>query len=157
LTLSAADASSIVAYVEAEAAHTGHAAAAAPAGATLPVAAKPAAPASPDRIAPVTLVDAAIAIQVALAHDAIDGLQAQARTLAREAAALGPSAAEIDRAANDLGRQTTVEDARTAFANVSDALIGYLHDAKLPAPAGVRTAYCPMLRKSWLQRDGAIA
>jgi hypothetical protein len=117
---------------------------------------RPATDSPPGTIAPATLIDPAIAIQVALAHDGLDGVHAQAVTLAQDALKLGPAGAEIARAASDLGRQTTVADTRTAFGEVSDALISFMQEAKLLTPEGVRTAYCPMLRKSWLQRDSAI-
>jgi protein SCO1/2 len=153
LTLSTEEASAIVAYVEAQSAHG------TPAGTPTAPTAKRAAtePAAASRpAAPAAIVDPAIAIQIALAHDGVDGVQAAAFTLARAATSLGPAGAAIARAAGDLGRETAVAGARTAFSKLSDALIAYLQDEKLSPPAGVRNAYCPMLRQSWLQRDGAV-
>jgi hypothetical protein len=76
-------------------------------------------------------------------------------TLGHEAAKLGPAGATIARAASDLENQTTLAEARADFGNVNDAVIAYLHAGGL-SPGGVRIAYCPMARRSWLQRDGAI-
>jgi protein SCO1/2 len=103
------------------------------------------------------LVDGAIAIQVALAHDSIDGLGDKAAALRQAAASAGPAAAAIERASADLARQTTIADARRAYGVMSDALITYLKSAGTPLAAGVRVAYCPMVRKSWLQMDGPLA
>jgi hypothetical protein len=40
---------------------------------------------------------------------------------------------------------------------ISDALIAYLKDTHAPLATGVRVAYCPMVRKSWVQMDGPLA
>jgi hypothetical protein len=153
LTINADEAAAIVRYVEAQSAHADHTATPAPAAVETPAAATAVAPLPAVASA---LIDPAIAIQIALAHDALDGLPAKALTLARAAAALGPPAAAIANAATDLSHQAGLDEARTAFGAVSDALLAYLREQKLSPPAGVRNAYCPMLRKSWLQRDGAI-
>ena len=102
------------------------------------------------------LVDHAIAIQVALAHDSIDGLRANATALRQAAQAAGAPASGIDRAAATLETATTIADARRNFGVLSDALIAYLKTTPAPLASGVRVAYCPMVRKSWLQKDGPI-
>ena len=43
-----------------------------------------------------------------------------------------------------------------AFGKMSDALIAYLDAQKVKPGNGVRVAYCPMIRKPWLQKDGTI-
>ena len=103
------------------------------------------------------LVDHAIAIQVALAHDSIDGLRANATALRQAAQAAGAPASGIDRAAATLETATTIADARRNFGVLSDALIAYLKTTPAPLASGVRVAYCPMVRHSWLQMDGPLA
>jgi protein SCO1/2 len=103
------------------------------------------------------LVEPAIAIQIALADDTMVGVAAQAAAMRQAAAALGAPAAAIEAAAADLARQTTIEDARRAFGAMSDVLIAYLRGDAASFGDGVRVAYCPMVRKSWLQKDGPVA
>jgi hypothetical protein len=85
------------------------------------------------------------------------GVVAQATAVRQAAAALGAPGHAVETAAADLGKQTTITDARRAFGEMNDALIRYVKDARTPLGAGVRIAYCPMLRKSWLQMDGPLA
>jgi protein SCO1 len=108
------------------------------------------APASP--IKPLT--DAALALHATLANDSITGLGAQAAAL-RDAAIVTQVPA-VATAAADLGRQTTIADARRAFGVLSDALVAYARSHAEVRAAGIRVAYCPMARKSWLQKDGAV-
>jgi protein SCO1 len=102
------------------------------------------------------LVDPALAIQSALARDTMVGVVAQAKALGVAAAALGAPAAAIETAAADLAKQTTIADARRAFGTMSDALIAYVRAGRVSLGADVRIGYCPMLRKSWLQKDGPV-
>jgi protein SCO1 len=101
------------------------------------------------------LVDAALALQAALARDTMVGVPAQAAALRDAATAV--RLPDVASAAADLARQTTIADARRAFGVMSDRLIRSLKDAHSPLAAGVRVAYCPMVRKSWLQKDGPLA
>jgi protein SCO1/2 len=103
------------------------------------------------------LIEPAIAIQSALAGDTMVGVVAQAKTLRQAAGELGAAGAAMQSAAADLAEQTTIEDARRAFGAMSDALIGYLRTSNASTGGSARVAYCPMLRKSWLQKDGPVA
>ena len=102
------------------------------------------------------LVDAAEAIQRALAQDTMIGVVAQATTLRDAAAALGKPGAAIAASAGDLAQQTTIADARRAFGTMSDTLVAYMKANRAALGADARIAYCPMLRKSWIQKDGPI-
>jgi mono/diheme cytochrome c family protein len=145
LGLSAEEATAIIGYVDAQKARA--TTDAPPARAASP---RPAAnTASP-------LVDAAIAIQVALAHDTIEGVPENAAALRHAATTIGPAAAAIESAAGDLATQTTIAGARRAFGTTSEALVAYLNSGSVPLIAGVRIAYCPMVRKPWLQKDGPV-
>ncbi len=105
---------------------------------------------------PASLVDPAIAIQTSLANDKMDGVQANAATIAAEATKLGKPAATIAAAAKDLQKQTRIADARVAFGSLSEALVAYLDTQKLSPGNGVKVAFCPMVLKPWLQKEGAI-
>ncbi|MDQ3210392.1 MAG: efflux RND transporter periplasmic adaptor subunit, partial [Actinomycetota bacterium] len=50
----------------------------------------------------------------------------------------------------------TIEAARTAFGDLSAALIAYADKTKQPVEGKI-VAFCPMANKSWVQADGAIA
>jgi protein SCO1/2 len=103
------------------------------------------------------LVDAAVAIQHALAQDTMVGVVAQATALRAAAAALGAPGAEIAAGAGDLAQQTTIADARRAFGTMSEALVASVKNGAVVVGDGIRVGYCPMVRKSWLQKDGAVA
>ncbi len=125
---------------------------AAPAGAA--AASVPAIPRAAAASGSTALINAALAVHAALAHDTMVGVTAQAATLREMATAANDPA--VATAAADLARQTTLADARRAFGAVSDALVVYARSHADVRAAGVRVAYCPMLRKSWLQKDGPV-
>jgi Cu(I)/Ag(I) efflux system membrane fusion protein len=103
------------------------------------------------------VVDPYLRIQTALAADTIVGVSQDAAAIAAAAAALGPSGAKLRAAASELQRAGDVSAARAGFWKLSDALIAYARETKISLGAGVRTAYCPMEKKSWAQKDGQIA
>ena len=49
-----------------------------------------------------------------------------------------------------------IADARTKFANLSVALDTYMKGFKMTLPDGVRSAYCPMKQKPWIQEGDVI-
>jgi hypothetical protein len=103
------------------------------------------------------IVDPALAIQTALAKDSLDGVAANAGLIEQRAASLGAPAAKIVAAAKELKGATKIADARTAFGNLSEAIIAYMDAQKLTLdPKRARIAFCPMVNKPWLQKDGAI-
>lgn len=107
---------------------------------------------------PVQLVfDNYIKVQGALAQDSIEGIRSTAGAMAEiirsdSAKRLSPKIAEQ---AETLGQAKNLESARTAFKGLSESLIVYLKEQKVPA--GVYyVAYCPMAKASWLQTDKII-
>jgi protein SCO1/2 len=102
----------------------------------------------------IAVTDAALALHAALARDTMVGVSVQAEAL-REAATAAHLPA-VSAAAADLARQTTIADARRAFGTLSEALVAYARSHTQVRAAGVRIAYCPMVRKSWLQKDGPV-
>ena len=104
--------------------------------------------------APSLLIDAALALHTALADDTMVGVTAQAAALRDAATAANVPA--LATGAAELSRQPTIAEARRAFGALSDGLVAYARSHPEVRAAGVRVAYCPMLRKSWLQQDGPV-
>jgi hypothetical protein len=115
-----------------------------------------AAPAAGSRM-PSSIVDPYLKIQTALAQDRIDDIRANAGEIATAATALGAPAVKIDTAAVQLASAGEIADAREKFGALTDAVVTYMDGLHLAAPEGVRRAYCPMARKSWLQRGDTLA
>jgi Cu(I)/Ag(I) efflux system membrane fusion protein len=106
---------------------------------------------------PASIVDPYLDIQTALAQDRADEVRAKAGEIATAATSLGAPAMKIDTAAVQLASAGDVADARQRFGTLSDAVIAYMDGLHLKAPDGVRTAYCPMAKKSWLQKGDTLA
>jgi uncharacterized membrane protein len=113
-------------------------------------------PAAGSRL-PASIVDPYLDIQTALAQDRADEVRAKAGEIATAATALGAPAMKIDTAAVQLASAGDVADARQKFGTLSDAVIAYMDGLHLKAPDGVRTAYCPMAKKPWLQKGDTLA
>jgi len=113
-------------------------------------------PAAGSRL-PASIVDPYLDIQAALAQDRSDEVRAKAGEIATAATALGAPAMKIDTAALQLASAGDVADARQKFGTLSEAMIAYMDGLHLKAPDGVRTAYCPMAKKSWLQKGDTLA
>jgi hypothetical protein len=103
-----------------------------------------------------TMIDRAVAIQVSLSHDKMDGVSANATGIATDAESLGKPGEKIVAGAMALQKAKKIDEAREAFGRMSEALVAYLEAQKQKPGNGVRVAYCPMVRKPWLQKDGAI-
>jgi predicted RNA methylase len=92
-------------------------------------------------------------IHAALAADTIETVKADATLLAAEAAELGDAGRAVAVAAKALAGAADLEAARAAFMTLSEALVTAAGEA---LPPGVRVAYCPMVKKPWLQRGDTI-
>jgi hypothetical protein len=102
------------------------------------------------------IVDPYLRIQEALSADRVSGITDAAQLIAAEAAKIGPGATSIRSAAGRLERTADLKSARAAFDTLSEALIAYANTSNLAIGDGVIVAYCPMLRKYWLQKGAAI-
>lgn len=119
------------------------------------------------------LVENYLGIQTALAGDSIEGVAASAVAIAKSTAALaedfdahqaGIDAVDADRlikllpdlqaAAVALSKTETLDAARAAFGGLSDAMVSYRNLASGERP---HVAFCPMVKKSWLQNGKTIA
>jgi len=96
-------------------------------------------------------------VEAALAADSTKGVSGDAAEIAVAAGKLGAQAAPLAKAATELRGAADLAAARAAFWRLSDALIAYSKATGSPLGAGIRTAYCPMEKKYWVQKDGKIA
>jgi hypothetical protein len=55
-----------------------------------------------------------------------------------------------------LEEVANLKSARAAFGTLSDALLSYARTSKVTIGGDVHVAYCPMLRKYWLQKGTTI-
>jgi uncharacterized protein DUF3347 len=95
-------------------------------------------------------------LQTALVDDRIDTIKTDAQLVAQEANGLGAAGKPIEAAATALSQTTDIGAAREAFGRLSDAVIAYAESTKTSPGADVATVYCPMVKKSWLQKNGEI-
>ena len=113
----------------------------------------PAAPKAADLSA---LLDPYVRIQQALNVGRVDGVREHARDVAAQAKALGPDAEAIRLAATEIDHPLAIAAVRSAFGALGDAILAYAKDRHATFGAGVKVAYCPMVRKYWLQRGETI-
>jgi hypothetical protein len=105
---------------------------------------------------PSALVDPYLHVQVALAGDQFAGVAGHAQAIETAAAGLGKDAAPIVAVAKKLAAAKDIAAARTAFGEVSTAIVEYAEKTKSTFGSGVRQAYCPMVDKPWLTKDKDI-
>jgi len=101
--------------------------------------------------------DTYITVQGALAQDSLKGVSSAATAMAKaiqgdSKKALSPKVVQQTQA---LANAKDLATARDAFKSLSDSLIQYLKDQKVPA-GSYYVAYCPMAKASWLQTDKTI-
>ncbi len=98
------------------------------------------------------LLDPYFRIQSALVDDRTDALKADAHELGKQAGAMGEAGKPMAAAAAELAQAADLDSARLAFGKLSDAVIAYSEATHASPGAGVATMYCPMVKKSWLQK-----
>ena len=114
-------------------------------------------PAPTDAEALKPLVASYLEIQGYLAADQFDQMKRPARTLTSQAQALRKDGAPIAKSAAALEQARDLTAARTAFGQLSEVVLARLNaDDGKEARANVKLAYCPMVNRSWLQRDAQI-
>ena len=99
------------------------------------------------------VVDPYLKIQTALAGDSMEGVAANASAVAAAAAKLGAAGTPVAEAAKKTGTAADIKAARAAFMDLSETLIKAAGEA---LASDIRIAYCPMVKKSWLQTDKEI-
>jgi hypothetical protein len=106
---------------------------------------------------PTTLMDPYLRIQVSLADDKLEGATAAAKALSAEAQKLGAQAKPVAANATKLATAKDIAGARTAFGDLSDAMMAYAKATGATFGRDVNVAFCPMVQKSWLQKGETIA
>jgi hypothetical protein len=155
LGLTERDAAALLDYIEAQSRTAG--------GARVPARTMPA-PSAPtravNRAAPRPAVPAAIVtpylrIHEALSADRVEGVKAHAEAIAAAASKLASGGPVVVAVAGSLQRATDLPAARTAFATLTDVLLGGAQFLNTELE-DIHVAYCPMARKYWLQRGEKI-
>src|SRR5262245_49549751 len=113
---------------------------------------------------PASIVEPYLAIQESLADDSFENVKANAGKVATAATALGAPAMKIQTSALQLSGAIGATDAdtdigvvRNRFGALSEAIDTYVTGLKLKLPEGVAVAYCPMVKKPWMQRGTELA
>jgi len=101
---------------------------------------------------PAALLDAYLKIGTTLAADKVEGVPAAAQAIAAEAKKLGAPGAATLAAADKIAAAADLKATRAAFGDLSDAVIALAGTA----PGGAKRAYCPMVKKYWLQKGDKI-
>jgi Protein of unknown function (DUF3347) len=101
------------------------------------------------------IVGSYLEIQTQLAADKTDGVKAAAATIAAKAGEMGESGAPMVKAAKAVSEATDLKSAREAFGPLSDAVIAAAQ-AQGSDVTGVKLGFCPMVKRSWLQKDAKV-
>jgi hypothetical protein len=102
------------------------------------------------------IVGSYLEIHAALAADKIEGVQPAAKAIGAQAVRMGAEGAPIVAAAKAVESATDLNTARIAFGTLSDAVIAAGKAEGWKDVPDARVAYCPMIKKSWVQKDAAI-
>ena len=102
------------------------------------------------------IVQSYLTIQAQLAADKIDDVKGPARAIAGQAVTMGKSGADLAKAANSLEKASDLKSARDAFAALTGAVMAAGKAEGWKDVEGVRLAFCPMVNRSWLQKEEQI-
>jgi hypothetical protein len=102
------------------------------------------------------IVASYITIQQQLAADKVADIKVPARAIAAQAAAMGKGGAALVKAASSLEAASDLKAARDAFGALTDAVLAAGKAEGWKDVEGVKLAFCPMVDKSWLQKDAQI-
>jgi predicted RecA/RadA family phage recombinase len=103
-----------------------------------------------------SLLEPYFRIQTALTEDRTEGVKADAEVIGKQARALGEPGSQMAKAASELAAAADINAAREAFGRLSDAVIAYSEGTRVPTGDNVNTMYCPMNKKSWLQKGDQV-
>lgn len=102
------------------------------------------------------IVESYITIQSQLASDKIEDVKGPARAIAAQAVTMGKDGVDLARAANSLESASDLKSARNAFGALTDAVMAAGKAEGWKDVEGVRLAFCPMVKRSWLQKEEQI-
>jgi hypothetical protein len=94
-----------------------------------------------------------LAAVIALSVTGTATLRASEQRIAGDAAQLPSGGPAIVSAAKALEQSKDVKDARDRFSALSDAVIAAAKAEGWKDLGDVKLGYCPMLKRSWLQKD----
>jgi membrane fusion protein, copper/silver efflux system len=89
-----------------------------------------------------------------LFRDNLDGIKQSAAAIEQQATRMGATGANLAKAAKGMEAAADLKAAREAFGSLSDAVIAAGKAEGWKDVPDVKVAYCPMVNKSWLQKDG---
>jgi len=104
------------------------------------------------------IVESYLQIHSQLVTDKTDGVKAAAGAIVKQAASMGANGAAIGKAATAVASAADLKTTRQAFGPLSDAVIAAV-SASGPATKkelGLKLAFCPMVNRSWLQKEDKI-
>lgn len=104
---------------------------------------------------PAPVLESYLKVQTALAGDSLADAQVAAKALVKQATPLGAALKTAADAAGTVAAAADIKAARAAFGTLSDSMLALAGGGT--GGAGVRIAYCPMVKKSWLQAGTEIA
>jgi hypothetical protein len=102
------------------------------------------------------IVGSYLDIQARLAADKTDGVKASAQAIGEQAARMGAPGEAIVKSAKEVADAADLKAARLAFGDLSDAVIAAGKAEGWKDTPDVKVAYCPMVKKSWLQKESEI-
>lgn len=102
------------------------------------------------------IVASYLQIHAALSADKTDGVSTAAGNIVKEAGRMGASGEGLVKAAKAVESAANLKAARDAFGPLSDAVIEAATADDWKDVGGVKIGYCPMLQKSWIQKDGQV-
>lgn len=102
------------------------------------------------------IVGSYLEIHAQLAADKLDGIKAPALALAAQAAVIGEGGPAMAKAAKAVAEAQDLKAARDAFGGLSDAVVAAARAEGFKDLADVKLAFCPMVKRSWLQKDEKI-
>ena len=102
------------------------------------------------------IVGSYLEIQGRLVADKLDGIKPAAHAIGEQAARMGAEGAAIVKAAKTMEEAADLKTAREAFGGLSDAVIAAGTAEGWKDTPDLRVAYCPMVKKSWIQKDDTI-
>lgn len=102
------------------------------------------------------IVDSYLQIHAALSADKTDDVKPAAQAIAKEAARMGAGGEAIVKAAKAMESAGNLKAARAALGPLSDAVIAAAEADDWKDLAGVKIGFCPMVNKSWIQKDGKV-
>jgi Protein of unknown function (DUF3347) len=102
------------------------------------------------------IVAAYLDIQTGLVADKTDTIKARAHAIGEQAARMSDAGAALVKTAADLEKAADLKTMREAFGPLSDAVVAAAKADGWTDVSGLKLAYCPMVRHSWLQAQDTV-